>query len=89
MYAQICVFSFIYLFMRWSGTESIIRRLYHRWMIDGNNCGAVSGMNEWQGKRKYWEETCPSAALSTTDPTHDMTCAQTRPAAVGSLQLTT
>jgi hypothetical protein len=40
-------------------------------MIDGDDCGAISGMNEWQGKPKYWKETCPSAALSTTNP---MTC---------------
>jgi hypothetical protein len=40
-------------------------------MIDGddNGYGAISGMNEWQGKPKYWEEICPSAALSTTDIT--------------------
>jgi hypothetical protein len=38
-------------------------------MIDGDDCGAVGGMDEWQGKPEYWEETCPSAALSTTDPT--------------------
>jgi hypothetical protein len=25
-------------------------------------------MNEWQGKQKYSEETCSSAALSTTNP---------------------
>jgi hypothetical protein len=25
-------------------------------MIDGDDCGAVGGMNEWQGKPKYWEE---------------------------------
>jgi hypothetical protein len=43
--------------------------LYQPWMIDGDDCGAISGMNEWQGKPKYWEETCPSAALSTTVPT--------------------
>jgi hypothetical protein len=24
--------------------------LYQRWMIDGDDCGAVSRMNEWQGK---------------------------------------
>jgi hypothetical protein len=29
----------------------------------------VQKMNEWQGKPKYSEETCPSAALSITDPT--------------------
>jgi hypothetical protein len=43
--------------------------LHQPWMIDGDDCGVISGMNEWQGKPKYWEETCPSAALSTTDPT--------------------
>jgi hypothetical protein len=36
-------------------------------MIDDDDYGAISGMNEWQGKLKYPEETCPSAALSTTD----------------------
>jgi hypothetical protein len=41
--------------------------LYQSWMIDGDGCGAISGMNEWQGKPKYWEKTCPSA--TTTDPT--------------------
>jgi hypothetical protein len=25
--------------------------------------------NDWQGKPKYSEKTCPSAALSTTNPT--------------------
>jgi hypothetical protein len=37
--------------------------------MDGDYCGAVSGMNEWQGKPKFLERTSPSAALSTTDPT--------------------
>jgi hypothetical protein len=37
-------------------------------MIDGDDCGAVGGMNEWQGKLKYWENTCSIAALGTTDP---------------------
>jgi hypothetical protein len=31
--------------------------------------GAISGMNEWQGKPKYLEGTCPNAALSTRDCT--------------------
>jgi hypothetical protein len=39
-------------------------------MIDGDECGAVSEMTEWQGKPKYSEETCPSCALSTTDCAH-------------------
>jgi hypothetical protein len=38
-------------------------------MIDGDDCGGISGMNEWQEKQEYSEKTCPSAALSTTDPT--------------------
>jgi hypothetical protein len=42
--------------------------LYQPWMVDRHDCGAVSGMNGWQGKLKYWEETCPSAAVSTTNP---------------------
>jgi hypothetical protein len=39
------------------------------WKTDDDGCGAISGRNGWQGKPKYWEEICPSAALSTTDPT--------------------
>jgi hypothetical protein len=32
--------------------------------------GEFGGMNEnWQGKPKYSENTCPSATLSTTNPT--------------------
>jgi hypothetical protein len=57
----------------WSGTTSTstlaIGLLYQPWVIHYDSCGAVSGMNEWQGKLKYWEKTCPSATLPTTDPT--------------------
>jgi hypothetical protein len=38
-------------------------------MIDGDDCGTISGMNEYQEKPKYLEKTSVSAALSTTDPT--------------------
>jgi hypothetical protein len=31
---------------------------------DNDDCGESTGMNEWQGKPKYMEKTCPSAALS-------------------------
>jgi hypothetical protein len=31
--------------------------LYQPWMIDGDDYGAVSGMNEWQGKPEYSGET--------------------------------
>jgi hypothetical protein len=36
------------------GIKSIIRAdlLYQLWMINGDDCGAISGMNEWQGKPK-------------------------------------
>jgi hypothetical protein len=39
------------------------------WMIDGDDCGGITGMDDWQEKRKYSEETCPSAVLSTIGPT--------------------
>jgi hypothetical protein len=38
-------------------------------MIYDDDCGAVSEMNEWQGKLKYWEKTCQSTTLSITEPT--------------------
>jgi hypothetical protein len=49
--------------------QQFISLLYQPWMTDGDDYGAVSGMNEWQGKQKNSENTFPSAALSTTDPT--------------------
>jgi hypothetical protein len=42
---------------------------------------------DWQGKPKYLDKTCPSATLSTTNPTCQ-TRARTRAAAVGSQRLT-
>jgi hypothetical protein len=38
-------------------------------IIDDDDYGAIIGLNEWQWKLKFSEETCPSAVLSTTDPT--------------------
>jgi hypothetical protein len=49
--------------------RQFIGLLYQSWMIDGDDCGAVGGVNEWQGKPKYSEETRPSSAQSTKDPT--------------------
>jgi hypothetical protein len=49
--------------------QPLIDPLYQPWLIDGDDCGAVSVMNEWQGKPEYSEETCPSDALTTTDRT--------------------
>jgi hypothetical protein len=42
---------------------------YQPYMIRDDDCGAVSGMNEWQRKWKYSEKDYPSAALSAIDPT--------------------
>jgi hypothetical protein len=58
----------------WSGTKSSIKAaiyclLYQLWMTYGDDCGAITGENEWQGKPNYSEETCPSAPMSTIDPT--------------------
>jgi hypothetical protein len=49
--------------------RTFIGLFYQLWMMEGDVCGAISGMNEWQGNPKYSEETYPSAALSTADPT--------------------
>jgi hypothetical protein len=38
-------------------------------MIDGDDYGAISGMNKWQEKPKHLEKACPSVALSTAHPT--------------------
>jgi hypothetical protein len=43
--------------------------LYQLWMIDGDDCGAIKGMNEWQGKPKYSENNHPGADLITKVPT--------------------
>jgi hypothetical protein len=69
-------FSFADCFMYEAGVKpsalwlrKFIELLYQLWMRYIDDCGAIRGMNEWQDKPKYAEETCPSAALSTTDPT--------------------
>jgi hypothetical protein len=38
-------------------------------MIDCDDCGEISEMNEWQEKHKYLEEICSNSALVTTDHT--------------------
>jgi hypothetical protein len=42
----------------WSAAKSTITAaiywpIYRPWMVDGYDCAAINGMNEWQGKRKY------------------------------------
>jgi hypothetical protein len=41
--------------------------LYQHQMIDDGDCG-MKVNEDWQGKPKYSEKTCPSATLSTTNP---------------------
>jgi hypothetical protein len=45
----------------------LIGLLYQPWMIDGDDCGEIGIVNDWQGGPKYLPKTCPSAALSTTN----------------------
>jgi hypothetical protein len=47
----------------------LIGLLYQQWMMNNDNCGAISGMNDGQVKAKYSKEICPCTALSTTVPT--------------------
>jgi hypothetical protein len=42
---------------------------YQPRMTDTDDCGALNGVNDWQGKPKYSENTCSSSALSTREPT--------------------
>jgi hypothetical protein len=42
---------------------SFIDLLYQPWMTDGDDCGAISGMNERQEKPKASEKTCPNAVV--------------------------
>jgi hypothetical protein len=63
------------------GTAATSGLLYKPQMIDEGDCGAIGEMKigrgnrstrrneDWQGKPKYSEKTCPSATLSTTNPT--------------------
>jgi hypothetical protein len=43
--------------------------LYQPGMIYVDDCGAIGGMDDWQGKPKYSVKTCHNATLSTTNPT--------------------
>jgi hypothetical protein len=68
--------TFLFLFISGAGMEPsplLLRQrlglLYQPRMVDADDCGATCGINEWQGKPKYLEETSPNAPLSTTNPT--------------------
>jgi hypothetical protein len=51
------------------GTAATTGLLYQPQMIHDGGCGAIGWNEDWQGKPKYSEKTCPSATLSTTNPT--------------------
>jgi hypothetical protein len=38
-------------------------------MVGEGDCGEIGGMKTGREKPKYYEKTCPSASLSTTNPT--------------------
>jgi hypothetical protein len=61
--------------------------LQQPWMIDGDHCGAISGVSEWQWKPKYPEKAC-RVPLSPPQITYEFTWARTRAAAMGSWRLT-
>jgi hypothetical protein len=64
---------YVYMYLlHWKGIKSTIATAIY-WPIvlnlDGDDCGAISGINKWQEKPKCPEKSCSSAALFTTDPT--------------------
>jgi hypothetical protein len=66
---------FYFLFTYEAGVEpsplvlrQLIGLLYQPWMIDGDDCGAVGGMND-KGKPKYLEKTSLITVLSITNIT--------------------
>jgi hypothetical protein len=82
--------------MSWGGVRlSTLRTSATMWPIlpapddegSGDECGAVDGMRIGKGNPKYSVKTCPVPLRPPQIP-HDLTWAQTRVAAVGSMQLT-
>jgi hypothetical protein len=79
-----------FLFYLWGycGTKSTITAVIY-WPIvpglkkDDDNCGAISGMNEWQGIAKYRREPLPIIYMS-----YDLIRARTRAAVMRSQRLT-
>jgi hypothetical protein len=63
---------------------AIFRLFYQMCMINYYDCGEISGMNEWQGRPKYLNETWPSTALQHRSQ-HDLTRVRTRAAMMSRL----
>jgi hypothetical protein len=55
---------FFYYYSQWGETES-----YQPRMIGDGDCVRNCWNEDWQGKPKYSEKACTSAALTTTNPT--------------------
>jgi hypothetical protein len=49
------------------GTAAIVCRIVP--VPDDHDCGAIGGMRIGRGNRSTWRKTCPSATLSTANPT--------------------
>jgi hypothetical protein len=62
----------------------LIGLLYYPWLTGGDDCGVISGMNEFQGN--YLEKSYPTAALFITI-SNNTTWNRTRTVAVGNRQL--
>jgi hypothetical protein len=61
--------------------QSFIGLLYQPWTTEGDICGEISGMNEWQG-------TPAPVPLCPPQISHDLARARNRASAVGSRRLT-
>jgi hypothetical protein len=77
----------------WGGTKSLGTAatsglLYKPQMIDEDDFWRNWWNEDWQGKPKYSEKTCPSATLSTTKSHMTRPGVEPRTAAVGSQRLT-
>jgi hypothetical protein len=46
--------------------------LYQSWMIDGDDCGVISHMNEWQGNRNTWRKPAPAPFCPPQVPYDDL-----------------
>jgi hypothetical protein len=70
-YSSKFIYIILYLSMglQWNQVHYYSGHYWPSVRADGDGCGAISGMNEWQEKSKYSMRTCPSAALCTTDRT--------------------
>jgi hypothetical protein len=66
--------------------QKFIGLFYQPWMVD-DDCGGISEANEWQMKRKYWDNIYPSPLCPPQIP-HDFTRARTQATAVGRRRLT-